>query len=280
MNSGKSKRKKKIDWISLCIFLFLGIVILFIISPIVIVVVQSFGHSQFSIFPPKEFSLRWYSNLIHRPMERAERLTDHNFWRGARLSLMIAFVSMVITLIVATLASMAFVRHKFIGKNILRMIYMSPAVIPRVAIGLSLFVFFLKLGIYGNPLTLILTHTILILPFAFLIISATLINVDRSLEEAAMDLGASPIRTFFKVTIHQMSSGLATAAVLIFVLSFDEVETTMFVVRHDYQTLPIEMFNYMERWQDPTIAALSTFLIAMSFILSFVVVTLRGKKLF
>ena len=239
---------------------------LFLISPIAIVVVNSFSNDVFSTFPPKSYSLRWFYNLMQIP----------NFWRGAKLSLWVASSSTILTLVIATLASLALVRYKFFGQNLLRILYLSPSVIPRVAIGLAMFVFFLRLRIFGTTLSLIVSHTILIFPFALLIISATLVNVDRKLEEASMDLGASPLRTFFSVTIYQMFSGIVFATVLIFVLSFDEVETSIFLVRHDYLTLPIEMFFYMENWQDPTIAALSTLLIAVSFGLAIFVVKIGG----
>lgn len=242
------------DWIAVGLVGYLVALLLFIIAPIVIVILNSFSASPFSFFPPPGFSLRWYANLLSVPQ----------FWHGAKLSLVVAAAATLLVLAVATLAALAFVRHRFFARPALQALYLAPAIVPRVAIGLAMFVFFLRLGIFGNPVSLVLAHTVLMMPLALLIIIATLSNVDRRLEEAAMDLGAPPLRTFFSVTLHQMATGMAVAALLTFILSFDEVETTIFIARHDYQTLPIEMFNYMERWQNPTIAALSTVLIAFS----------------
>jgi putative spermidine/putrescine transport system permease protein len=266
---GRRAANLGIDWIILSLFLFLVVVMMFLIAPIAIVMVNSFNASQFSIFPPEEFSLRWYRRLF----------TIEHFWDATRLSLIIAVASTVAALVVGTLAAIAFVRFEFRGKSLIWALHMSPAIIPKVAIGLSMFVTFLSVGLYGSVASLILVHLTVILPFAIMILSATLANVDRSLEEAAADLGAAPFRSFLAVTMPQMSAGFVTAGVLIFVLSFDEVEATIFVAKHDAQTLPIEMFNYMERWQDPVVAALSTLLIGLSLLIAMVFVAVRGRDL-
>jgi putative spermidine/putrescine transport system permease protein len=257
----------RIDWIALALYLFLAAVMMFLIAPIAIVMVNSFNASQFSTFPPQEFSLRWYRRLF----------TIEHFWDATQLSLIIAMASTAAALMIGTLAAIALVRFEFRGKPLIWALLMSPAVVPKVAIGLSMFVTFLSVGLYGSVLSLILVHVTVILPFAIMILSATLANVDRSLEEAAADLGAAPFRSFCKVTLPQMSSGFITTAVLTFVLSFDEVEATIFVAKQ--QTLPIEMFNYMERWQDPVVAALSTLLIGLSLLIAAVFVVVRGRDL-
>jgi putative spermidine/putrescine transport system permease protein len=100
------------------------------------------------------------------------------------------------------------------------------------------------------------THVLVILPFVIAMVSASLANFDWTLQEAAMDLGAGPIRTFFRVILPQISLSLAIAGLFAFITSFDQVETTIFMVRTGSNTLPVEMFLYLQKWQDPTIAAL------------------------
>ena len=110
-------------------------------------------------------------------------------------------------------------------------------------------------------------------PFALVLLTASLVNVNRTLEEAAMDLGAGPLRTFWSVTLPQIRAGLVVAAVFAFITSFDETEASIFLVRPSNTTLPIQMFLYLEQYQNPTLAALSTLLIAATIVL--VVIALR-----
>jgi putative spermidine/putrescine transport system permease protein len=116
-------------------------------------------------------------------------------------------------------------------------------------------------------LPLILAHTIVVLPFVINIVAANLIGLDSALEEAAQDLGASRWTVVWRIVLPQIRSGLVVSALLAFLVSFDQVESSIFLTRGANNTLPIEMFLYMEKWQDPTIAALSALLILFAFAL-------------
>jgi len=119
-----------------------------------------------------------------------------------------------------------------------------------------------------------------ILPFVIAMVSAALANFDWTLQEAAMDLGAGPIRTFFRIILPQISLSLVIAGLFAFITSFDQVETTIFMVRAGSNTLPVEMFLYLQKWQDPTIAALSSLLILFAIVLVLALSLMaRGRKL-
>jgi putative spermidine/putrescine transport system permease protein len=133
-------------------------------------------------------------------------------------------------------------------------------------------VYVILLRRFGGLDSLILAHLMVTLPFAISILSATLVSTDRSLEEAAMDLGATPLVTFWKVTLPQIRTGLAVSGFFSFMISWDQVETSLFLVKTDNKTLPVEMFYYLQRQQDPVIAALSTFLIAVAVVVAVVAV--------
>jgi putative spermidine/putrescine transport system permease protein len=121
--------------------------------------------------------------------------------------------------------------------------------------------------LYGGLFGLIVAHALLGLPFVISIMTAVMYNIDPSQEEAAQDLGCNPVESFFRVTLAQLRTGLAVSAVFAFMMSFDELETSLFLVRPANNTLPIEMFLYVQEQQNPTLAALSTLLVALTVLL-------------
>lgn len=144
---------------------------------------------------------------------------------------------------------------------------MSPIVVPKMILGVAVFVWLGLLGLLGTLTGLVVVHTVVAIPFVVAILAANLAGLNPSLEEAAMDLGATPLRALLNVTLPQVRPGLVVSAVFAFITSFDQVETSMFLVflvGPTTKMLPIEMFLYMEKWQDPTIAALSALLLLLS----------------
>jgi putative spermidine/putrescine transport system permease protein len=140
--------------------------------------------------------------------------------------------------------------------------------------------FFVRVRLIDNYSSLLVTHVLVILPFVIAMVSASLANFDWTLQEAAMDLGAGPVRTFFRVILPQISVSVTIAGLFAFITSFDQVETTIFMVRTGSNTLPVEMFLYLQKWQDPTIAALSTLLILFAIAIVLVMsILVRGRKL-
>ena len=244
--------KQPLRYKLLWIFSFLTII--YIISPVVFVVINSFNSVAFNVFPPEGFSLRWYERVIGLPV----------FFHAFRRSVIIAAITALISIVIGTSASLALVRYKFFGRHALKAFFMSPLVLPRIVIGLGLFIFFIRINYFGNVQSLILAHTVVSMPFVISLVTANLMGLDQSLEEASLDLGARRLNTFIRIVLPQIWPGLLVAGLFAFITSFDQVETSLFLVRSANNTLPIEMFLYMERWQDPTIAALSTMLVALS----------------
>lgn len=238
-------------------------VLAFMLAPLAFIVVNSFNSASFNTFPPSGFSLRWYEFVLgYAP-----------FRDGMTNSLIIAGASTVIALAAGTLAALALVRGKIVARGALRALFLSPLIMPKVAIGIAVFILLIRLRLYGTLGSLILVHTMLALPFCIVLLTASLLSVNRTQEEAAMDLGAGPIRTFWRITMPQIRAALVVAAVFAFITSFDETEASIFLVRPSNTTLPIQMFLYLEQYQNPTLAALSTLLIALTVVV--VVVGLR-----
>lgn len=246
------------DPIHLALHIFLAGIVVFMLSPIVFVILSSFNSSSINLFPPEGFSFRWYTTVFsHEP-----------FRAGFVNSFVVAGTSSLLSLTIGTMAAFALVRHHIRWSSLCRSLFFSPLIVPRVAIGLAVFVLFIRWAtpLQGTNQGLALVHAVLTLPFVITIVSANLALLDPALEEAAQDLGGGPIRTFWHVTLPQVRSGLIVAAVFAFITSFDEVETSIFLLNPPNTTLPIQMFIYMEQWQNPTLAALSTLLIACTVI--------------
>jgi putative spermidine/putrescine transport system permease protein len=249
---------------------FLWVGVGFTLLPLAIVVTYSFSSVAYGVFPPPGFSLRWYANLWGQAA-----------FRGAFLrSVVVGVVATTTALAAGLLCALVLVRSNVPGRELLRAFLLSPIVMPKIVLGVGWFIFFARLNLQGGLAPLILAHTVVVLPFAITILSANLVGLDPSVEEAAQDLGASPARTLWHVVLPQIRGGLLVSALLAFIVSFDQVESSIFLVRGDNSTLPIEMFLYMEKWQDPTIAALSTALIAFAgALVGIVVLAVRGTDI-
>ena len=229
----------------------------FILLPLVIVVVYSFSSVAYGVFPPPALSLRWYGHLLSLASFRGA------FARSAG----IALAATAVALISGLLCALILVRARFPGKELLRGFLLSPIVMPKIVLGVGWFIFFARLGLQGGIVPITLAHIIVILPFIINILAANLVGLDISLEEAAQDLGASTPTVLWRIIFPQIRSGLIISGLLAFIVSFDQVESSIFLTRGENNTLPIEMFLYMEKWQDPTIAALSALLILFAGIL-------------
>ena len=247
-------------------------VVAFMLAPILIVVVNSFNTSPHSAWPPQGFTLDWYRHVLANPQFRA----------GAVNSLIIGVISTLLVLVLGTPIAYALARYRMRGMAALRATLFAPLVVPRVAIGFALFVLFIVAGrgLYGSFTGVILAHAILMLPFVVAILTASFGEVDPIVEEAARDLGATPLTAFRRVVLPQIGGALLVSGIFAFITSFDEVETTIFIVRPAVNTLPVAMYHHLEQYQDPTLAALSTLLIVFTFVIVLIVpFAVRGNAL-
>ena len=248
----------------------LGLGVGFVLLPLVIVIVYSFSRVAYGIFPPPGLSIRWYLHLFEQTTFRAAFLR----------SVTIATAATLVALVTGLLCAIALVRASFPGKEPLRGLLLSPIVMPKIVLGVGWFIFFARLRMQGDVVPITLAHIIVVLPFIINIVAANLVGLDPSLEEAAQYLGASAPTVLWRIVLPQIRSGLVISGLLAFLVSFDQVESSIFLTRGENNTLPIEMFLYMEKWQDPTIAALSTMLILFAAaIVAIAVVFSRGTDL-
>lgn len=247
---------------------YLGLILIFVVAPIAFVFVYAFSSVSFAIFPPPGFSTRWFVKLFQQ-----EALL-----RAALNSFLVAVAATAVSVALGTLAALALVRYRFAGRELLRAVFLAPLIVPRIAFGVGMLIYAIVLRRFGGLDSLILAHLMLTLPFAVSILAASLVGADRTLEEAAMDLGATPVRTFFRVTLPQIRTGIAVSAFFAFIISWDQVETSLFLVKTGNMTLPVAMFYYLQRQQDPVIAALSVFLIGVAAVVATVLVILMNPR--
>jgi putative spermidine/putrescine transport system permease protein len=186
------------------------------------------------------------------------------FRTGAINSAIVAAGSTVLAVVSGSMAAFALVRYRFPGRGALGAFFLSPLIMPKVAVGIAMFILFVRLNVFGTTPSLMIAHAALTVPFVISVLSAQLVGLDRTLEEAAEDLGAPPWLTFLRVVLPQLTVGLVVASLFALITSFDETEASIFLYRPANITLPIAMFIYLEQRQDPTVAALSTLFILMT----------------
>jgi len=226
----------------------------YLVFPIVIVIITSFSASEYLEFPPRGLSLRLYWNFLTSPV-----------WIAAALrSFRVAVTVMLVATVLGTLAAFPLVRATFRGKQLVTGFLISPMILPVIVTSLAIYYYFSSLKLIGTDLGLVLGHTLLGIPFVVLIVSATLKGVDRSLERASQNLGAGPLRTFFRVTLPIIRPGIFTAAAFAFLVSFDELIITMFISGVKAATLPKQMWDSIHDQVDPTLSAVSTVLIVIT----------------
>ena len=236
----------------------MALVFLFLYLPLLFMVVFSFNSSrQDAVFTG--FSLRWYEAL-----GRDTKIVE-GFW----LSLQIALATGVLSAVLGTFAAFVLVRYRrFTGRTVFSGMVNAPLVMPEVVIGLSLLLLMVGIqNVFGWPerglLTIILGHTLLGMAYAMVVVQSRLLEVDRSIEEAAMDLGARPVQVFFLVTLPNIAQAIVAGFLLSFTLSFDDVVISEFLSGPGVNTLPQVIFGYARRGINPTIYAAATLLISV-----------------
>ncbi|SPE35926.1 putrescine transporter subunit: membrane component of ABC superfamily [Burkholderiales bacterium] len=231
----------------------------FLYLPIVALIVFSFNESKMvSLW--SGFSLRWYYAIF----------TDDEILSAVGISLKIAFAAASTAVVLGTLAAFAMVRYRrFAGRTAFIAHINAPLVVPEVITGLSLLLFFVAceglLGGYSlrGLLTVWIGHTSICTAYAAVVIQARLSEVDRSIEEAAMDLGCRPFQVFYLVTLPAISQSLASAWLLTFTISLDDVVTTQFLNAPGSTTLPVLIFSRARLGLDPTVNAVATITVAL-----------------
>lgn len=231
-------------------------IVAFVLAPLVFVVAVSLTPLSHISLPSGGVSLRWYAQLLERP----------EFAEAAWNSIVLGLGASASAVVLGVLAALAIVRYRIPYRETIRMALTSPLFVPMVLSGLAILVFFAPYKWATPGIRLYVAHSALTLPYVMRTVSASLSGFDMNQELAARNLGASPAKAFFLVTLPQLGPGVLAGTVFAFIVSFDNVGLSIFLTGAQYRTLPVELFAYMANENDPMAAALSVVMIAMSLI--------------
>jgi len=242
---------------------------LFLLAPIIIVVIAAFNSGQYLQFPPEGFSLRWFQKFLE-----SEPFVDA-FLFSVRLAI---FVTVLAT-VIGTAAALYIVRHSRRFRAGLQLLMISPLPVPAILTGIALLIFFYAIGLGTRGMVgLVIGHTLVSLPYVFLTVSTVLVGFDRSLEEAARNLGAGPWTTFRRVTLPLIKGGIISGSVFAFIVSFDQFPISLLLASVGSTPLPLQLFDYLRFSFDPTAAAVSTISILMTVVVVLITERLVGLE--
>ena len=225
----------------------------FLYIPMIILVIFSFNKSEL-VTVWAGFSTRWYGELLH----------NQAFLDAAWVTLQVAVISSTIATVLGTMAAHVMVRAgRFPGRTLFSGMIYAPLVMPEVITGLSLLLLFIGIGLDRGVLTIVLAHTTFSMCYVSVVVSARLVSFDRSLEEAALDLGCSPFEAFRLVTLPIIAPAVISGWLLAFTLSLDDLVIASFTAGPSATTLPIKIFSSIRLGVSPEINALSTIMIAI-----------------
>ncbi|NGQ95710.1 ABC transporter permease subunit [Brevibacillus sp. SYP-B805] len=244
-----------------------ALIYLFLYLPIAILILYSFNKSKLNAVWTG-FTVDWYLKLFH----------NSDVLEAMNTTLIVAAVSTLASTMIGTLAAVGMYRYHFRGKTALDAMLYLPIVIPEIVMGISMLAFFAQLKIPLGYLTLIAAHITFSVPFVVVVVKARLAGFDKSIEEAAMDLGATPWQTFVKVTLPVIAPGVIASALLAFTLSVDDVIISFFVAGPTSPTLPLKIFSMVKFGVSPEINALSTLMLMVTLLIVVIAERIRLRK--
>jgi putative spermidine/putrescine transport system permease protein len=228
-------------------------VCLYLLLPVLVVVPMSFSSSRYLAFPPPGWSLEWYRRFLTDPV-----------WRTAvATSFQLGLATAAFAGVIGTAAAYGIVRGRVSGKRWLTAFLLSPMIVPVIVSAISLYGFYVALGIAGRFVGVLAAHVVLATPMVTLSVAAVLQRFDPVYEQASLSLGAGPVRTFWAVTLPNILPGVLSGALFAFITSFDELVIVMFVGGRT-MTLPRKIWDDLVVLIEPTQAAASTVLVAVS----------------
>lgn len=230
-----------------------GVVFLFFYLPIAVLVLFSFNESRLNI-QWTGFTLEWYASLW----------SDTVLVRSLKNSLVVAAFTTVISLGLGTAAACLLHRYRYRGAAAIETLAFLPMIVPEVILGVSLLILFVAVGLQLGYTTIIISHVTFCFPFVMASVQARLAGLDPALEEAALDLGATPLQAFWKVLVPYLMPAIVSGALLSFTLSLDELIVTYFTASAGTRTLPLEIFGRVKKGLDPSLNAISTVFIVVT----------------
>jgi len=245
-----------------------GIIVLFLMMPLLLPIVLSISDTPFVTFPPKGFTLEWYGKV----------LADQDFTSSFSFSVLLSSCAAIGAVLLGTPAAIGLVRLSFPGKGVIQALVLSPLIFPTLVTGIALLRLFSSIGSNDAFVNLVIGHVLVTAPYVVRTVSASLVTVDPGLEEAARTLGAPRIVAFWRVTRPQIMPGLVAGALFAFVTSFDNYAVSMWLFDASHVPLPMMMISLISRMFDPGIAAIASLMIFFSLFMVLVLERIAGLR--
>lgn len=239
---------KKIKWS----YVYVGVITSITYIPIILTVIYSFNASKISSVW-EGFSLKWYVELFQ----------DRDLGEALRNSLILAVLSCILAVFIGTSGALGMYRRKSRLNDAVAYVSTIPIMIPEIILGMVFLSIFSLMGLPFGMVTLVIAHTTFCVPYIYSMVKARLVGMDKSLEEAALDLGASPMRVFFDITLPLIMPAILSGVMLAFAMSFDDVVISIFVTGPTVNTLPVKIYTKLKTGVTPEINALATLLLAV-----------------
>ena len=244
-----------------------GVVFLFFYLPIAILVLFSFNESRLNIVWTG-FTFEWYTALWR----------DTVLVRSLKNSLIVATATTVLSVVLGTAGAWLLYRFRYRASNAVETLVFLPMIVPEVILGVSLLILFVTLGLQLGYTTIVISHVTFCFPFVMASVQARLAGLDPALEEAALDLGATPLQAFMRVLVPYLMPAIVSGGLMAFTLSLDELIVTYFTASASTRTLPLEIFGRVKKGLDPSLNAISTVFIALTVVMLFVTEALRRRN--
>lgn len=249
-------------------YVYAALLLTFLLLPLLVIVPMSFTSGTSLAFPTPGWSLRWYQEL----------LVDKRWFASFWTSVVIGLSTTALSCLLGIPAAIGLAWGEFPGKRVVFAILLAPLVVPVVIVGVAAFSFFATLGLVGNRISIILTHTAMAVPVMVTTVVASLSSFDRTLIKASASLGAGRTRTFFRVLLPLIAPGVITGAIIAFIISFDEVVVASFLSVAPERTLPRMIFSGVRESVSPAIASVAVLLIVFSALLFAIIGWLQSRS--
>ena len=246
---------------------YLTVVMVITYLPILMVVLFSFNDSSVPV-AWKGFTQEWYRTLFR----------DRALMEALGNSLVLGLLSCGLAAVIGTLGAIGMARAHFKSQGMMEYLSTIPIMVPEIILAMVFMAFFSLLGLPFGMVTLVIGHTAFCIPYVFLMVKARLVGIDPSLEEAGRDLGASPARVFFDITLPLILPAVASGSILAFAMSFDDVVISLFVNGPTLSTLPIKIYTQLKTGVTPEINALCTVILAAVVLVMTAYFCLTGKQ--
>lgn len=227
---------------------------LWMVAPILIIIPLSFTGERSFNFPPRTWSGKWYVNFF----------TDKHWLDSLFASIKIALATGIISTFFGTLVAYALTRSKFRGLSVLYTLVIAPMVVPLVIFGAAIYALFLKWHLTGSFIGFVMAHTVIVLPFIVITVSASLADLDNNFIKAAQICGATSWQIFYTIVLPIIAPGVLTGFIFAVVLSFDEIVVSLFLSDPYLRTLPVQMYTSVLRSIDPTLASAATLVVVLT----------------